>query len=722
MPTMQETITVQIRSVVYKSPEGWAVLRFESSNGETQTVVGPVAHLQPQDTAEITGEWKRSAKWGRQYVASSAVASKPASSKGIMRYLSDLPQCGPRRAKRIYEEWGDESIEVLESRPELVERVLGSSAKTICEAARKRAGRSRAYVQLLTMGCHHSVAHTLVERYGHDVADMVRENPYMITAIRGVGFKTADQIAMAVGFPIGGKERVQAGIRHVLREAAVKGNLYLREPQWASDTCRLLRVEKPTALRELANMEEDGKVVVDGSAVYLEAYHRAECMISQRLAEMIATPPLQSREPGYDSMEIELDSVQKRGVEMARSSPVSVLTGGPGTGKTTICRVIVDCFDRVMLCAPTGRAAKRLADSTGRSASTIHRLLDYHPQEGWRVNRHSPLPPGLVVVDESSMVSTPLMSRLVDALTDRNQLLMVGDSDQLPPVGPGRVLADLLESGVVPSTRLSQIRRQSAGSMIVKNAHRINSGMVLEEENLNSEGFYLVQESDAGRLTNSLVEGVAASIPEKFGVDPTREVCVLTPQNRGPLGVDELNRRLRERLNPTGKKIGFLRDFRVGDRVMQWRNDYELDVFNGDTGVVAGSNSTEQSISIDMDDGRRVSIPRERCGHLRLAFASTVHKSQGSEYPVVVMVVDRSHHFMLRRKLLYTGVTRAKRVLVIYGQASSVDVAIQRNVEDQRNSGLSWRLREEELEGSRKAEGKQPKTPADSRHTSDNRQ
>lgn len=698
-----EQIEGIVEEIVYRSDKGWAVTRA-TVNGNRETVVGMIGHLPPGTTVVYTGEWINSRKFGRQFDARSAETVTPQTVAGIRRYLETLDHCGPSRAQSIVDAHGAEALERIWGGVEALTSIPGigaATARAIRASAIERRSEAEAMVGLAELKVPERFHSKLIDRYGHEAADRVREDPYnLIRMFEGVGFKIADAIAQQAGIPTSSASRIQAGILHCMRQSRSDGHTFLTRTEMAKEACMLLGLKRATVEDELIPLERDGDLVVDGEAIYLKVYHQAEEEAAEDLLRIIRADtiklPLEAR-PSI--VPFPLDIVQTQAVEAARENKVVVITGGPGTGKTTICRVILTAFRgmSVELASPTGRAAKRLSEATGRSAQTIHRLLEYHPNEGWRRNRHNQLTADVVLLDEVSMVDIVLLSRLLEAMPSHARLIMVGDADQLPSVGPGKVLADTIDSGVVPCVELTQIQRQGSASRIVVNAHRVNNGEPLDLPDHSEESdMYMIRRQDKHAAAELAVELASRILPAKFGFDPLEDVWVITPQNKGPAGVDELNIALQSKLNPDGQVVPFLKKkqgFRVGDRVMQWKNNYDIAVFNGETGRIVGFDLEEEMMTVRVDD-RDVLYDKATAAQLRLAYATTVHKSQGSEYPCVVMVVHRTHFRMLQRPLLYTGMTRARQLLVIVGQEEAVEVATKTAGKRHRNSGLGWRLGE----------------------------
>lgn len=698
-------VTVTIERVVFSNERGWAILKGELDDGQEITVVGSLSHLHPGETVRFSGDWEDNRRFGRQFAARAAEVTRPATARGLERYLGGIDGVGPATARLLVDALGEEVLDVIREHPERLLEVRGigeTRARAIVAAVCDRDGHADQVAQLRQWDVPPHLVPKILKLYGTAAVEWVRENPYrLITDFHGVGFKTADSIAQGIGVPVTAPERVRAGVLHVLREASGEGHVFLPRARLMSAVTRLLGLTGDHVLPELVELEEVERVVIDGEAVYLSYWHTVESLVAARLRALASAPDTKPPAPEPDPAlvgDIELSPRQREAVELARREKVLVITGGPGTGKTTITRVVLAALaqgeQEVVLCAPTGRAAKRLAEATGHPAATIHRTLGYNPEGGWGRTRLNPLSADVVLVDESSMVDVELVYRLLDAVPDGARLVLVGDADQLPSVGPGRVLRDVIESGVVPVVELDQIFRQAARSQIVVNAHRVNAGLDLHvPEKGESADFYLVERDEPTEAADLVVRLATEVLPRKFGFDPRRDVWVMAPMRRGPLGVEALNLRLQDVLNPSGEPFGD-HGLRVGDRVMQHRNNYDIDVFNGDVGRVESFDPEQDEAVVVLEDNRRVGYDKKARRDLQLAYATTVHKAQGSEFPCAVMVVHTTHFIMLQRTLLYTGMTRARRLLVVVGNQAGVARAIENSEAGERHSGLTWRLRE----------------------------
>jgi len=698
-----EVLAGLVERVTYHNEEnGFCVLRVKArGHRDLITTIGHAAAISAGEWLTASGVWQNDRTHGLQFRAKFLKTSPPVSTDGIEKYLSSgmIRGVGPVYAKRLIEAFGDKVFEIIENEPGRLREVGGigpvRAARMIAAWAEQKIVRE-IMIFLHAHGAGTSRAVRIYKTYGTDAVQIVSENPYRLAKdIRGIGFKTADAIASRFGIEKTAMIRVRAGISFALTEAQSEGHCGLPAEELLSLAEKLLEV--PSNLVETAIALELGEKAVvqdrieDRDCVFLAGLYRAEKAIGERLSTLArgksAWPAIDAGKaiPWIEAKTgFSLAESQKQAVQLALASKVLVITGGPGTGKTTIVNSILQILKakevEMLLCAPTGRAAKRMTEATGIEAKTIHRLLEADPKTGgFLKDQDNPLDTGLLVIDEASMVDVPLMHALLKAVPNRAALLIVGDIDQLPSVGPGQVLADLIASKAVPVIRLTEIFRQAAASRIVTMAHRINKGELPELSKQPSESdFFFVEAGEPEQAMPKILELVRNRIPRRFGLDAIRDIQVLCPMNRGGLGARSLNIELQAALNPPGEnkieKFGWT--FCPSDKVMQIENDYEKEVYNGDIGFVTKADAEAGEICVSFE-GREVVYGSGELDSLVLAYATTIHKSQGSEYPAVVLPLTTQHYPMLQRNLLYTGLTRGKKLVVIVGQKKAVAIAVR---------------------------------------------
>jgi exodeoxyribonuclease V alpha subunit len=722
-----------LERITYANEEnGWTVARVDTGrgSGDLLTVVGALLGAQPGESLRMHGRWGSHPQYGKQFTVENYTTVLPATVQGIRRYLGSglIKGIGPRLAERIVDHFGTETLEVIEQTPERLIEVpkLGPKrTKLIAAAWEEQKAIKEVMVFLQGVGVSTSLAVRVYKNYGDASISVVKNEPYRLAAdVWGIGFLTADRIAQAVGIPHDSPQRVKAGLQYALSQSSDQGHCFLPEEQLISDAVKLLQVETGLVIECLAELvaeegvvrerlpaEHDGAEPV--SAVYLVPFHRAELSLAGQLLRLLRTP--EDRMPGFADVDwsralgwlrertgADLAPEQEQAVRLALTEKVAVLTGGPGCGKSFTVRSVVTLAlakkAKVVLAAPTGRAAKRLAELTGAEASTVHRLLELKPGGDAAYDRDRPLDADLVVVDEASMLDLLLANKLAKAVPPGAHLLFVGDVDQLPSVGAGEVLRDLLAPGSpVPAVRLTRIFRQAQQSGVVVNAHRINEGLPPLTDGL--PDFFLFPEEDAEQAALLTVDVVARRVPKKFGLDPRRDVQVLTPMHRGPAGAGNLNVLLQAALTPARPDVPERRaggrTFRVGDKVTQIRNNYEKGangVFNGTVGVVTTLDPEEQRLTVLTDEDEQVPYDFDELDELAHAYAVTIHRSQGSEYPAVVIPLTTSAWTMLQRNLLYTAVTRARKLVVLVGSRRALGQAVRAVSAGRRHTALDHRL------------------------------
>ncbi|MEV6328453.1 ATP-dependent RecD-like DNA helicase [Streptomyces sp. NPDC051909] len=721
-----------LERITYANEEsGYTVARVDTGrgSGDLLTVVGALLGAQPGESLRMEGRWGSHPQYGRQFTVENYTTVLPATVQGIRRYLGSglIKGIGPRIAERIVDHFGTDTLDVIETEPKRLIEVPGlgpKRTKLIGAAWEEQKAIKEVMVFLQGVGVSTSIAVRIYKKYGDSSIGVVKNQPYRLAAdVWGIGFLTADRIAQAVGIPHDSPDRVRAGLQYALSQSTDQGHCFLPEERLISDAVKLLQVDTGLVIECLGELAEDPEGVVrekvpgpEGlpvTGVFLVPFHRAELSLAGQLRRLLAAE--EDRLPAFrdvawdralawlaDRTGASLAPEQEAAVRLALTRKVAVLTGGPGCGKSFTVRSIVELARakraKVVLAAPTGRAAKRLAELTGAEASTVHRLLELKPGGDAAYDRDKPLDADLVVVDEASMLDLLLANKLVKAVAPGAHLLLVGDVDQLPSVGAGEVLGDLLAPGSpVPAVRLTRIFRQAQQSGVVTNAHRINAGESPVTTGL--PDFFLFAEEETEDAARVAVEVAARRIPARFGLDPRRDVQVLAPMHRGPAGAGSLNGLLQQAITPARpdlpeKRFGG-RVFRVGDKVTQIRNNYEKGangVFNGTVGVVTALDPVEQRLVVRTDEDEEVPYDFDELDELAHAYAVTIHRSQGSEYPAVVIPVTTSAWMMLQRNLLYTAVTRARKLVVLVGSRRAIAQAVRTVSAGRRFTALAHRL------------------------------
>jgi exodeoxyribonuclease V alpha subunit len=718
---MAETLSGTVERVTFHSPDtGWAVLRVVARGRRgLVTVVGHVPNVTAGEYVEAAGAWVQDREHGEQFKADELRCTPPSTVEGIEKYLGSglVKGIGPHFARKIVAVFGERTLNVIDESPSFLKEVKGIGPRRI-QLIRESWREQKAVRDLMVFLQSHGVgtarAVRIYKTYGDQAVPLVQTNPYRLaTDVWGFGFKTADDLAGRLGIDRSSPLRARAAVRFVLQQLSQKGHVGYAEAAVVDQTAQLTGID-PEIIRNAVEAERGaGDVVREPGGeepwLYLKPLFLAELGVARsirKLCEGEHPLPLADDDSAVawveQRMGLELAATQRDAIRAALREKVLVVTGGPGVGKTTIVRGILEVFAarglRCGLCAPTGRAAKRLSETTGHEARTIHRLLEFDPAlGGFKRDAANPLELDLLVVDEASMVDVVLMNQLVRAVPAHACLVLVGDVDQLPSVGPGTVLADLIASATVPVVRLTEIFRQAGRSWIVRAAHAIQHGEVPESGPAGQGDFYFVEADAPEVVVARMIAMVRERIPSRFGLDPFRDVQVLTPMNRSELGAEALNLRLQEVLNPPrgGPEVQrFGWKFRAGDKVLQTQNNYTKDVFNGDVGRVAAIDEAARELTVDFD-GRPVPYDFGELDELSLAYAMTVHKAQGSEYPAVVVPLHTQQFVMLQRNLLYTGLTRGKRLVVLVGSRQALEMAVRQQDTARRCSMLKMRLQDE---------------------------
>lgn len=748
-----QKIRCVVERITYQNPEnGYSVLKCRVKDyADLVPVIGSLVDANVGSVLLVEGEWKVDSKYGRQFMAEKWEETLPATVYGMEKYLGSglIKGVGPKFAKKIVQKYGIDTFTVIEDNVEILIEIDGIGKKRvqmIAESWERQKEIKNVMLFLQEYQVSTSYAAKIYKQYGNESIAVMKENPYRLADdIWGIGFKTADQIATKLGFAKESFVRLRSGLMYTLSELSNDGHVYAEKEQLIKAASELLEASPETVIMTMDEMlkkeeliqeknvvkkNEEGNAI---TAIYLPPFYFAEVGVAGKLKKLAASPAgdrlwqrlsKARQESGNDSLSVDVnriqektgmtyDEVQADAIRQAATSKVMVLTGGPGTGKTTTTHGIIAAYKayglNILLAAPTGRAAKRMTEATGMEAKTLHRLLECKPPEGYQKDEENPLEGDVLIVDECSMIDVILMNSLLKAIPPTMRLIMVGDVDQLPSVGAGNVLRDVIDSGAFPVVRLTRIFRQAQMSRIIMNAHRVNEGKMPDISNGRDSDFFFMENEDPEAVVPQIVELVKTKLPKYYHVEPS-QVQVLTPMQRGVVGATNLNLSLQEAINPAehevflhgrGKTVmakeclrrsGFA--YRADDKVMQIKNNYDKEVFNGDIGMIESVNETDRTLTVNFD-GRSVEYDATELDELVHAYATTIHKAQGSEYPIVVMPILMNHYVMLQRNLIYTGITRAKKVLVMVGTKKALSYAVRNVTVTKRNTMLRERLEKE---------------------------
>jgi exodeoxyribonuclease V alpha subunit len=707
-----EYLSGVVERITYINEEtGFSVIKIKSRGfSELVTVVGNLAAVNVGATLNLKGDWKYDSKYGRQFVAANYRETVPATIAGIEKYLGSglIKGIGPVFARRIVKHFKEDTLKVIEEEPDnlvIIEGIGKKRLEMIKKAWQEQKEIKNVMLFLQSNGVSTAYAVKIYKTYGNNSIEIVKNNPFRLADdIWGIGFKTADKIAQHLGFKKDSYERLRSGIIYVLNEFANNGHCYATREQLISESVKILETDEKLIYDTIERMIEERSVIPDeNDSIFLPPFYYSETGTAKRIKEILAGQAPQlliNTDALIDEIEkehhIAYHEVQRDAIKTAVSSNFMVLTGGPGTGKTTTTLAIIKVFQkmrkRVLLAAPTGRAAKRLSESTGMEAKTIHRLLEYKPHEGYQKNAENPLDGDVLIIDETSMVDIILMYNLLKAVPDHSVVILIGDVDQLPSVGAGNVLKDIIDSGNIKVIKLTQIFRQVMGSAIINNAHRINKGRMPILKNGKNSDFFFIEEDDPSKIAEIIKELCSKRLPKYYKADPIQDIQVLCPMQRGEAGAHNLNTILQEALNPSDITVKYGGTvYRLNDKVMQIKNNYDKNVFNGDIGTIVKIDMEDKTLVIRFD-GQDVDYDVTELDEVVLSYATTVHKSQGSEYKIVVAPFTMQHYMMLQRNLLYTCVTRAKKVFVLVGTKKAIGIAVSNNKIQKRNTMLKERL------------------------------
>jgi exodeoxyribonuclease V alpha subunit len=703
---MHESITGVIERITFHNEDnGYTVVKVRVDKAsDLITITGKFVHILEGEQIECSGVWSNNPKYGKQFQADSIRTIPPTSLLGIEKYLASglVAGIGPHFAKRLVKKFGADVFDIIENQPHRLGELEGIGPKRqqqLSQAWSEQKSIRDIIVFLQTYSIGSSRAFRIYKTYGEQAIQQIKKNPYRLAIdINGIGFKTADQLAMQLGIEKDALIRGYAGIYHQLQTASSNGHCGLPKADLLSQTVDLLSMEEKRLLVALEHLISQGQIIYSNELYCLAHLHDIEIKLAQDISRIINTPlPWKSFTVKKSLSSITLSSSQIRALNTAINNKLTIITGGPGVGKTTLVKSVIDAISttgcKISLAAPTGRAAKRMHQATGMMAKTIHRLLEYNPQIfGFNRNSDNPLEGDLLIIDEASMIDVKLMGQLFQAIPDSMAVLIVGDIDQLPSVGPGAVLADCIKSDRIPKVTLTEIHRQAAESLITVNAHKINQGLMPHSADPGEIGdFYIISEVEPEKIYQKIITLLQQRIPNKFNLNPIHDIQVLTPMQKGALGAKQLNTVLQKAQNPN-LNLGitkFDQIFAPQDKVLQTVNNYEKNTFNGDLGIIERINNKQLIVNFD---NKLITYEENELDELQLAYATTIHKSQGSEFPAIIIPITMHHFMLLERNLLYTGITRGKKLVVLIGDLKAIKIACKNQKAKDRNTLLCQRL------------------------------
>ncbi len=715
MEVQKNIIRGVLEKIIFKNSEtGFMVGKVRTEESNMVTIVGNAFELQCGENLEITGKWVLNKNYGRQFEIENIKTMEPATIDGIKNYLGSglIKGIGPVMAERIVCHFKLDTLKVLDKKPERLKEIDGIGRKRIGlikQSWEKHRKIRDVLIYLQSIGIGSSYSMKIYNNYGDNSISVIKSNPYRLSEdIFGIGFKTSDKIALKTGIKKDSIFRIKAGIIYILKEAEDAGHCYYPYQELRDMAEGFLETEMAKINNALAGLEKENKIIIvrDGEdKVYLTGIYNAENYVSKKIVEILNSPDKENTGNGKkesisslikflsEEENIALDYIQEKAIQKAVTEKILVITGSPGTGKSTILNIIIKIFERlnktVLLGAPTGRASKRLCETTGREAKTIHRLLNYNPKlNRFLKNEKETVKADVVIIDEASMIDIRLMKDLLSAIKEETKIIFVGDIDQLPSVGPGNVLSDIISSGTVPVIELKKIYRQESESLIIYNAHRVRDGQFPFIGKPKNNDFFFIEKNDSEEVVKIILDLLTRRIPESFNYNPVYDTQVLVPTNKGTVGVNNLNYRIQDILNPNPEKIlkGSV-EFRLNDKVIQLKNNYEKDIYNGDIGIIKKIDKETEEISVNFD-GRIVKYSFFELDEINLSYAISIHKSQGSEFKCVIIPILTSHYMLLQRNLLYTSITRARELVVIVGSKKAVGMAVNRNVVVNRYTNL----------------------------------